>query len=122
VLTSDDANAHAQLDDPGRDDPVGRASHGSTLRSQLPGLPSEVGGGWPHRHRLQLYVIGSVQDGGVGTLSYMLRQPILAASKSGIAEPRPSAARSRLLGRGDDLFPVRRCGRAVSVGQGIRNL
>ena len=53
-----------------------------------------------HRHRLQLYIIGSVQDDGVGTLSYVLRQPILAASTSGIAGRRPSATRPRLLGHG----------------------
>jgi hypothetical protein len=51
-----------------------------------------------HRHRLQLYIIGSVQDDGVGTLSYVLRQPILAASTSGVAGRRPSATRPRLLG------------------------
>ena len=94
-------DAHASSDDPsGRDDLVGRAGHGSTLRSPLPGLSPKVGGEWLHRHRLQLYIIGSVQDDGVGTLSYVLRQPILAASTSGIAGRRPSATRPRLLGHG----------------------
>jgi hypothetical protein len=89
-------DAHASSDSPGgHDDPGGRPGHGSTLRSPVSGLLPEVGGGWLHRHRLQLYIIGSVQDDGVGTLSYVLRQPILAA---GIAGRRPSATRPRLLG------------------------
>ena len=94
-------DAHASSDNPGgHDDPGGRPGHGSTLRSPVSGLLPEVGGGRLHRHRLQLYIIGSVQDDGVGTLSYVLRQPILAASTSGIAGRRPSATRPRLLGHG----------------------
>ena len=96
-------DAHASSDNRGgHDDPGGRPGHGSTLRSSLSGLLPEVGGGRLHRHRLQLYIIGSVQDDGVGTLSYVLRQPILAASTSGIAGRRPSATRPRLLGHGCD--------------------
>jgi hypothetical protein len=96
-------DAHASSDNPGgHDDPGGRPGHGSTLRSSLSGLLPEVGGERLHRHRLQLYIIGSVQDDGVGTLSYVLRQPILAASTSGIAGRRPSATRPRLLGHGCD--------------------
>jgi hypothetical protein len=89
------------LDNPGgHGDPGGRPGHGSTLRFPVSGLLPEVGGGRFHRHRLQLYIIGSVQDDGVGTLSYVLRQPILAASTSGIAGRRPSATRPRLPGHG----------------------
>ena len=94
-------DAHASSDNlGGHDDPGGRPGHGSTLRSPVSGLLPEVGGGRLHRHRLQLYIIGSVQDDGVGTLSYVLRQPILAANTSGIAGRRPSATRPRLLGHG----------------------
>jgi hypothetical protein len=61
-----------------------------------------------HDHRLQLYIIGSVQDDGLGPQRDMLCQPVLAASKSGTTEPRPSAARPRLLGRG--VRSTRDCG------------
>ena len=101
VLVERGCDAHASSDNPGgHDDPGGRPGHGSTLRSPVSGLLPEVGGGRLHRHRLQLYIIGSLQDDGVGTLSYVLRQPILAASTSGIAGRRPSATRPRLLGHG----------------------
>jgi hypothetical protein len=92
-------DAHASSDDPsGRDDLVGRAGHGSTLRSPLPGLSPKVGGEWLHRHRLQLYIVGPMQDDGVGTLSDVLGQPILVASTSGTAGPRLPPPTPRLLG------------------------
>jgi hypothetical protein len=81
-------DAHDSFYDPGRgDDPCGRPGYGSTLRSPLPGLPTEVGVGRQQRHLLQLCIMGAVPHGGVGTLGHVLGQPVLAAGTSGVAGP-----------------------------------
>jgi hypothetical protein len=67
LISNEVCDAHALLDMArGRSHPVGRAGHGSTVRSPLPGLPPGLEARRQQLHRLQLYILGSVRDGNDG--------------------------------------------------------
>src|SRR5690242_5382623 len=99
-------HAHALLDDPcDSNTRRGRAGVGSTLRSELPGLPPGLEVGRCHMVRLTLCVLGPMRDEDGAEPGHVPALPIWAAVAAGIAGPASAPRRGMMVRAAEPTVP-----------------